>query len=70
MHTLTVDQQATLLEMINEEFGSDLVFDEFSDVLLGMFEDIAGFEEISHEATNHLVNLYWSKYHGQVHQEI
>ena len=64
MHTLTADQQAMLLDMINEEFGSHLEFEEFSDVLLGLFEDIPDFELISQSKANRLLKFLWSKYHG------
>lgn len=64
MHTLTADQQAMLLDMINEEFGSHLEFEEFSDVLLGLFEDIPDFELISQSKANRLLKSLWSKYHG------
>ena len=37
MHTLTVEQQSTLVEIINEEFGSHLEFDDFADKMLGLF---------------------------------
>jgi len=69
MHTLTTEQQTILLDIINEDFGSSLDFEEFSDVLISLFEDIPGFETISQSKANRLVKLIWSKYHGQVHQE-
>ncbi len=69
MHTLTEDQRTMLLDMLNEEFGSHLVFEEFSDILFGLFEDIPGFETISQSKANRLIKLLWSKYHGKAHQE-
>lgn len=50
--------------MLNEEFGSHLEFEDFSDVLFGLFEDIPGFEAISQSKANRLIKLLWSKYHG------
>lgn len=70
MHTLTADQQIMLLEILNEKFGSDLEFEEFSDVLLGLFEDIPGFEASSQKTTDRLIKHFWSKYHDQIHQEV
>jgi len=64
MHTLTEEQQTMLLDMLNEQFGLHLEFEEFSDVLLGLFEDIPGFETISPSTANRLIKLFWSKYHG------
>lgn len=69
MHTLTAEQQNTLLEIINEEFGSQLEFDDFADALLGLFEDVPGFETISQSRASRYVNQLWRKYHGQVPQE-
>ena len=39
MHTLSKEQQQTLVEIVNEQFGVDLEYDDFVEVLLGMFED-------------------------------
>ena len=69
MHTLTTEQQSMLIEIVNEEFGSDLDFKVFSDALLGLFEDIAGFETISQSKSTRIIKLLWSQYHGQVQQE-
>jgi hypothetical protein len=69
MHTLNTDQQAMLLEMLNEDFGDHLEFEEFSDVLLGLFEDIPGLETTSQSKINQLINHIWSKYHGKANKE-
>jgi hypothetical protein len=65
MHTLPTEQQNTLLEIINEEFGSQLKPDEFADALLGLFEDIPGFETISQRRANRYINQLWRKYRVQ-----
>jgi len=65
MHTLTTEQQKTLLEIINEQFGSQLEFDDFADALLGLFEDIPGFETIPPSKATRFVNHLWSKYRVQ-----
>ena len=65
MHTLRTEQQDTLLEIINEEFGSQLKSDEFADALLGLFEDIPGFETISQSRANRYINQLWRKYRVQ-----
>lgn len=70
MQTLTAEQQSSLIEIINDEFGSCLEFDDFCDVLLGLFEDVPGFETISQSQANRLVKLIWRNYHGQDTQEI
>lgn len=65
MQTLSAEQKINLVEIINDEFGTALMFDEFADVLLGLLEDISGFETISPTNANRLVNQLWRKYHAQ-----
>ncbi|MBM5810981.1 MAG: hypothetical protein FJ191_03290 [Gammaproteobacteria bacterium] len=65
MHTLTVEQQNTLVQIINEEFGSHLGFHDFADKMLGMFEDIPGFETIPQHKAKRIVNQLWRQYRGQ-----
>ena len=69
MHTLTNEQQAMLIEIIYESCGPGLGFDEFTDVLLGLFEDIPGFETTTSRRANRLIAIVWSKYHEQEPQE-
>jgi len=70
MRTLTPEQQRTLLQIINEEFGSQLEFYDFADALLGLFEDVPGFETISQARGKRLVNQLWRKYRVQDGQEV
>lgn len=65
MHTLTVQQQVELVSLINEEFGSHLEFEDFAEAMLGLFENIPGFETISHTQSTCVVNQLWRKYRGQ-----
>ena len=44
---LSIDQQKRLVEIISDQTGPHLTFDEFADQMLMLFEDIAGFETIS-----------------------
>ena len=69
MHTLTAEQQQELVSIINDEFGSQLEFDDFADAMLGLFEDIPGFETISQSRANRYVHQLWRKYRVQSHQE-
>jgi hypothetical protein len=66
---LTADQQRTLLDIINEEFGSQLEFDVFADAMLGLFEDVPGFETISQNRSRRHLNELWRKYCEQIPQE-
>jgi hypothetical protein len=61
---LSIDQQKTLIEIISDQSGPHLSFDEFTDQVLLLFEDISGFEVMSDSASKTLINQLWSKYHG------
>ena len=65
METLSAEEEQNLLRIINEEFSPDLTFDDFSDAVLGLFEDISGFETIPPTKANRYVNQLWNQYHGQ-----
>lgn len=62
MQTLSAKEKLRLLEIISEEFGSDLTFDDFSDAMLGLFDDIPGFETIMPAKASRYVNQLWRKY--------
>jgi hypothetical protein len=61
---LSIDQQKTLVEIISDQSGPHLTFDEFTDQVLQLFEDISGFEVISDSESQTIINQLWSKYHG------
>ena len=61
---LSIDQQNTLVEIISDQSGPHLTFDEFSDQMLMLFEDISGFEVITDSESETLINQLWSKYYG------
>ena len=61
---LSIDQQKTLVEIISDQSGPHLTFDEFTDQILLLFEDISGFEVVSDSESQTLINQLWSKYHG------
>jgi len=63
MNSLTTEQKQQLVEIINEEFGTEMNNAEFTDALLGLLEDIPGFETAKQSTINKLVNQLWSKYH-------
>ena len=65
MQTLSAEEKQGLVEIINEVFGSDLTFDEFSEAVRGLFDDIPGFETITPSKASRYVNNLWSQYHGQ-----
>ena len=61
---LSIDQQKTLVEIISDQSGPHLTFDEFTDQVLLLFEDISGFEVITDSESKILINQLWSYYHG------
>ena len=61
---LSVDQQKTLVDIISDQFGHGLSFNEFTDQALLLFEDISGFEMISDSESQSVINQLWSYYHG------
>jgi len=61
---LSNDQQKTLIEIITDQFGPSLSYDEFTDQMLLLFEDISGFEMISDSESQTIINQLWSYYHG------
>ncbi|MEQ1531684.1 MAG: hypothetical protein ABL925_20420 [Methylococcales bacterium] len=64
MKSLTTEQQQSLVEIIKDEFGDDLLIEYFSEALLSMLEDVAGFEVISRQDLRNLTQQLWSQYHG------
>jgi len=64
MQSLTTEQKEALVEIIKDEFGGEMSLDEFTDILLGMLEDVAGFEASPQQEVNKLTNQLWKNYHG------
>ena len=64
MPALTKQQQTDLVSIINEEFGSHLEFDDFAEAILGLFENLPGFETISQTQSTRIVKQLWREYHG------
>lgn len=65
MHTLSREERQTLIAMIGELHGSGLTYAEFADAVLGLFDDISGFEAIPPATAKRIVHNLWSTYHGQ-----
>ena len=61
---LSIDQQKTLVEIISDQSGFNLTFEEFTDQVLMLFENISGFEVITDSESQTLINQLWSNYHG------
>ncbi len=61
---LSVDQQKSLIEIISDQSDHNLSYDEFTDQVLLILEDISGFEIISNSESQTIINQLWSHYHG------
>lgn len=68
MHTFSDDEKNRLIELVVEEFGNDLAFDNFAEAIHGLFEDIPGLETMGADQANRLVNFIWSEYHDKTNR--
>jgi len=64
VQTLTKNEMTRLVTYINDEFGSELEFDEFADRVLGAFENISGFETLAPSKASRYVRQLWRIYCG------
>ncbi len=63
MTTLSKEQKQTLIEIVAEEFGDSLEYDEFVEAVMNLCEDIAGLESIQPRQIETLVKSMWRSYH-------
>jgi hypothetical protein len=63
MKSLTTEQKQRLVDIIIEEFGTGMTLEEFTDALLGLLEDVPGFETTKQSTINKLTQTLWSQYH-------
>lgn len=68
MYALSDDEKSRLIELVVEEVGEDLAFDDFAAVIHGLFEDIPGIETMGANQANRLINIMWSEYHGKANR--
>ena len=64
MQSLTKAQEQSLVAIIIEEFGADMLLGDFIEALLSVLEDMAGFEASTEETITTLTQQLWSQYHG------
>ena len=55
--------EQSLVAIIIEEFGADMLLGDFTEALLSVLEDMAGFETSTDEANTSFINQLWSQYH-------
>ena len=63
MKSLTTGQKQELVKIIKDEYGNKLDFDDFTNALLGLLEDVPGFETAKESTINKLTQQLWRKYH-------
>ena len=63
MQSLTNTQMQSLVAIIIEDFGADMLFGDFSEALLSVLEDVAGLEACPEEEISSLTQNLWSQYH-------
>jgi hypothetical protein len=61
-HTLNDDEMGRLVSIALEEFGRGLTRTQFNEVMLALFEHIAGLETLSQKHRVQYLKLLWSKY--------
>ncbi len=63
MQSLTEAQYQSLVAIVIEEFGAEMLLGDFTEALLSVLEDMAGFETSTEEAISSLTQQLWSQYH-------
>lgn len=61
-YRLTQDQLEVLVQMVRDESGDSLSRPEFSNRMLQLFEDIAGFETLPATLRRKYLKLLWLRY--------
>jgi hypothetical protein len=62
---LNDDELDGLVEVVIEQFGSNLDRAQFAEVALTLFEDIAGLETITTKQVNRYVAALWRRYRAK-----
>ena len=65
MQTLSTEERQALIVAVHEQYGFVLSWEQFADAMLGLFEDIPGFEAMPPPKAIRIVRKLWSIYHGQ-----
>ena len=63
MQSLTKAQEQSLVAIIIEDFGADMLLGDFTEALLSVLEDVAGLETSTQEEISSLTQNIWSQYH-------
>ena len=60
--SLSDDEMGRLMSIALEEFGSGLSRNQFNEVMLALFENIAGLEALPRKRRQKYLQLLWLKY--------
>jgi hypothetical protein len=61
-HTLTDDEMGRLVCIALEQFGAELPRTQFNEMMLALFEHIAGLESLPTKRRQRYLQLLWLKY--------
>ena len=61
-HSLSDDEMGRLVSIALEEFGQGLNRNQFNEVMLALFEHIAGLETLPRKRSQRYLQLLWLKY--------
>ena len=62
LHRLNDDEMGRLVSIAIEEFGVALTRTQFKDVMLALFEHIAGLETLPDKRSVRYLKILWTKY--------
>ena len=62
LQTLSDEQLDTLISIVLDEYGPTLARARFNDVILNLFEFIAGLDNLPQKRRQRYLALLWSKY--------
>jgi hypothetical protein len=66
LNALDDEEMSRLVSLVVEEFGPALARSQFNDVMLALFEHIAGLETIPATTARQYINCLWSMYQRTV----
>jgi hypothetical protein len=69
MDKLTAEEAVRLVEIIKDRCARDIGFDDFSDELLRVFDDLPGFEIVSIEDRLSSVASMWTAFEGSLRKD-
>lgn len=62
MYRLENDQLDQLVQIVRDESGDNLTRPEFTDAMLQLFENIAGFETLPRRLSQRYIKILWQSY--------